>query len=288
MKRFAMLCLFLISLAFPAACRAEGLSLGVGYPYASLKYDFKALAAEGRFVTGSGVQAYTGRGYWNFHQSDKLKGFTGLEGGYIKFDTLDTKGTGSEAALFVGGEYFMSEKLSLMLDFAPTLISLKSDDTDVSCVEYVVNMGFYYHFGGSQSKAEVPNADLKINKTALKSDGIPVVSTGATFPAISLSQVVPVSTDTLVQVSTVQVLTPLFESTTTELHLDTQPVSGILTGPEISVSSPSVEISSSGLTMPLIEETKSQSINTQINTLSTLEQNISPGRQPEIPVKTPD
>ena len=147
MKRLAIFYLFLIPLILPAGCRAEGLSLGVGYPYLSLKYDFKALAAEGRFVSGSGVQAYTGRGYWNFHQSSTLKGFTGLEGGYVKFDTLNTKGTGSEAAAFIGGEYFVGKRLSMMLDFAPTLISLKSGKTDVSCVEYVVNMGLYFHFG---------------------------------------------------------------------------------------------------------------------------------------------
>lgn len=147
MKRLAVFCLLLIPLAFPAVCHAEGLSLGLGYPYLSLKYDFKALAVEGRLVIDSGVQAYTGRWYWNFHRSDKLKGFAGLEGGYIKFDTLDTKGTGSEGALFVGGEYFMTKKLSLMMDFAPTLISLKSGNTDVNGVEYVVNLGLYYHFG---------------------------------------------------------------------------------------------------------------------------------------------
>ena len=156
MKRFAVFCLLLIPPVLPAVCRAEGFSLGAGYPYLSLKYDFKALAAEGRFVTGSGVQAYTGRGYWNFHRSASLKGFTGLEGGYIKFDTLDTKGTGGEAALFVGGEYFIGEKLSLLMDFAPTLISLKSGNTDVSCVEYVANLGFYLHFGGPRPKTEIP------------------------------------------------------------------------------------------------------------------------------------
>lgn len=121
-------------------------SLGLGYPYLSLKYDFKVLAVEGRFVTGLGVQAYAGRGYWIFHRSDKLKGFSGLEGGYIKFNTLDTRGTGYEGALFIGGEYFMAKKFSVLMDFSPTLISLKSGNTNASSVEYVVNMGLYYHF----------------------------------------------------------------------------------------------------------------------------------------------
>lgn len=129
-----------------AASKSGLYSLGLGYPYLSLKYDFKALALEGRFVTGFGVRAYAGRGYWIFHHSDKLKGFSGLEGGYITFNTLDTRGTGYEGALFIGGEYFMAKKFSVLMDFAPTLISLKSGNTNASSVEYVVNMGLYYHF----------------------------------------------------------------------------------------------------------------------------------------------
>ena len=148
MKRWLLFCLFLTPLVLPAVCHAEGLSLGLGYPYISLKYDFKALAVEGRYVNGSGVQAYMGRGYWNYYTSNKLKGFTGLEGGYVKFNTLDTKGNGSEAAVFLGGEYFFEKNISLMMDFAPTLITLKSGKTTISNVEYVLNLGVYFHFGG--------------------------------------------------------------------------------------------------------------------------------------------
>ena len=147
MKILGAVCLLLASLISPAAYAAENLSLGVGYPYISIKYDLPVLSAEGRFVTGSGVQAYAGRGYWNFHRSDKLKGFTGLEGGYIKFNTLATKGSGYEGAVFVGGEYFMADRISLLMDFAPTLISLKSGDLGVSGLEYVINLGLYWHFG---------------------------------------------------------------------------------------------------------------------------------------------
>lgn len=145
--RIMVFCLFLLQLVIPADCHAEGLTFGLGYPYVSAKYDFKTLAVEGRYINGLGVQAYACRGYWNFHQSNKLKGFTGLEGGYIKFDTLDTKGTGSEAAVFLGGEYFISKNISLLMDFSPTLITLKSDDTDFSGIAYVVNIGIYYRFG---------------------------------------------------------------------------------------------------------------------------------------------
>lgn len=92
MKRLLVFYLFLILSGSPLVCYAKSLSLGVGYPYVSLKYDVKILAVEGRYVSGLGVQAYTGRGYWNFHHSAKLKGFIGLEGGYIKFNTVYLRG----------------------------------------------------------------------------------------------------------------------------------------------------------------------------------------------------
>jgi len=164
MKRISRLILFL--LVFPAVLKAENLSFGLGYPYISLKYDLPAVSAEGRFVSDPGIRVYSGRGYWNFHQSEKLNGFAGLEVGYIKFNTLDTRGTGYEGALFVGGEYVVTEKIYLLMDFAPTLIALRHDtyrDIKVSGVEYVVNLGFYYRFGKPGSKAE------PANKRAVKS-----------------------------------------------------------------------------------------------------------------------
>lgn len=151
MKRVAMFWLFLLSLISPVACRAGNLSLGVGYPYVSTKYNFKTLAVEGKYINGSGVQAYMGRVYCNLYRSGNIRGFTGLEGGYVKFNTLNTKGTGNEAALFVGGEYFATKNLSLMMDFAPTLISLRSGHTNLSRVEYVINFGLYVHFGKTTS-----------------------------------------------------------------------------------------------------------------------------------------
>ena len=96
MKKIAVFLVFLLPQVYPVIAAAQNLSLGAGYPYLSIKYDLPVLAVEGRVVTGSGVQAYAGRGYWNFYQADKLKGFAGLEGGYVKFNTLNIKGTGSD------------------------------------------------------------------------------------------------------------------------------------------------------------------------------------------------
>ncbi len=150
MKKVIFLIFILLLLSMPSIGLAGGLSIGLGYPYVSIKYDFPVMAIEGRFVTESGVKAYSGRGYWNYYSSDRLKGFTGLEGGYINFNTLDTKGTGYEGALFIGGEYFMNKWLSLLLDFAPTYISLRhADDSSVKVhgVDFVGNIALYLHFG---------------------------------------------------------------------------------------------------------------------------------------------
>jgi len=201
MNKAAAFFIFIVPLVLPAVCRAEGWSFGLGYPYLSAKYDYKVLSAEGRLVTGSGVKAYSGRGYWNFSSADKLKGFTGLELGLLKFDTLDQKGKGYEAAVFAGGEYFMSENVSLLMDFAPTLVSLKTAASSVSVMEFVVNLGLYYHFGGPEPKAEpagesraVPNAPApapapaevplvptpaQVNAPAVKNEEPPAVSTAS-------------------------------------------------------------------------------------------------------------
>ncbi len=146
----------------PAFLYAGDLSLGFGYPYASVKYDFsKKAAAEMRYASASGINIFSARGYWDFAGYDymaefdrhRIKIFTGLEVGYIKFNTLDIKGNGAEIAGFIGGKYLITDKISLLMDFAPTFIYLKDADygnVKVSGIEYVVNLGFYYCFGKSE------------------------------------------------------------------------------------------------------------------------------------------
>lgn len=156
MKRIIVLIVLLIIIS--SIAHAEGLSIGLGYPYISLKYDFPVISIEGRFVTDSGIKAYCGRGSWNYYAGNKLKGFTGLEYGYIDFNTLDTKGKGYEAALFVGGEYYVKKWISVLIDLAPTYISLNhTDDSSISVsgIEFVGNIGLYLHFGNN-SNGETP------------------------------------------------------------------------------------------------------------------------------------
>jgi hypothetical protein len=141
--------IFLFSLLINTFVNAESrLSLGLGYPYISLKNNLsKKAALEARYATGSGINVYAGRFYWNLKRYDKTSLFTGFEGGYIKFDTLDIKGTGYETSVFFGGEYFISKRTSFIIDFAPTLIGLKSDDYKISGIEWVLNLGLNFYFG---------------------------------------------------------------------------------------------------------------------------------------------
>jgi len=123
------------------------LSLGFGYPYFSVKYH----PLELKYATGEGIDVFAGRFYYDFYSEKKIKGFAGIEAGYIDFDTPDMKGTGYEGSLFIGGEYSITRKLSLMFDFSPTFINLKSnDDYKIDGIVMVANFAVYYYFSGKK------------------------------------------------------------------------------------------------------------------------------------------
>lgn len=129
----------------PRRVSDAALSFGLGYPYAALKYTpHLPFSAEARFATGDGVNIYSSRLYWNFETSRHFRLFAGGEGGYVKFDTIDTKGSGSIWSAFGGLEYFALKNISLSIDFAPTLINLGSDGVSVSGLEWVANMALYW------------------------------------------------------------------------------------------------------------------------------------------------
>jgi hypothetical protein len=110
-----------------------------------VKNDFGRFGAEAKFAAGSGVNLFAGRGYWNIHKINPVTLFAGAEGGYIKFNTLATKGTGWEASVFAGGKMPLSHWLSISMDFAPMFIKLNSQSTGVNGMEYVVNFAIYIH-----------------------------------------------------------------------------------------------------------------------------------------------
>jgi len=151
----------LLFLLVPFCVLAEEgkLSIGLGYPYVSVKYD----SLELKYATSEGIDVFAGRFYYDFYQKENTKIFMGFEAGSIKFNTLDIKGSGYEGSLFIGGEYFATRKVSLMLDFSPTFINLKSDDDyKADGVEMVVNFAVYYYFSGEKEKEKpIPGKIIK-------------------------------------------------------------------------------------------------------------------------------
>ena len=170
----------ILVLLFPSPCRADW-GLGIGYPYVSVKDDFGSTAAEGKFATGSGINLIAGRGYWNFCKISPVTLFTGAEGGYIKFNTLSTKGTGWEASAFVGGEMPLAHWLSLALDFSPMYINLKSQGTGISGMEYAVNFAIYiYPFRGSPARATAQDRPKETKPSSRPAEPAATASTTTT------------------------------------------------------------------------------------------------------------
>lgn len=145
----------IISLIFVGYCLSSvnaqnnKFAIGLGYPYLCMNYKLSSkITPEIRYATGEGIHVIAARGYFKFYNTEKLNAFTGLEAGYIIFDTLDIKGSGYEGSIFIGGEYFIFDKLSLSLDIAPTYIGLqdKGFDLSVGGIEWVTSLIVYYHF----------------------------------------------------------------------------------------------------------------------------------------------
>ena len=152
--------IFLVTILIPAFSYAENFgspfSLGLGYPYVSLKY--RSLEAKAAYEEG--VEVYGGRLYFDINSRKRPRNrwqrnrrrlffYTGAEYDKIFFDTEEIKGEGYVFLPFVGGEYFTSRKFSLSFDFGPGYIKLKdSQTTDVTADgwEWIINMGIWIYF----------------------------------------------------------------------------------------------------------------------------------------------
>lgn len=123
----------------------EKLGVGLGFPFACIRYKFiPEIAGEFRYAAGEGINVTGGRLYWNF-PIKTLSIFTGVEYGFVSFSTLDISGTGSEASLFIGGEYFLADKFSFHMDLGPSFIALKNENASVDGIEWVTNIALYYY-----------------------------------------------------------------------------------------------------------------------------------------------
>lgn len=118
------------------------LSLGLGYPFLAVKYDFSDYSGEGRFITRNGVQAFAARGYWNFHRASPWTAYTGLEAGYVRYGSAFSAG---ELSPFIGGALALDKNFSLSADFSPTLLFLPGGGTHFGVEEigWVINFGVF-------------------------------------------------------------------------------------------------------------------------------------------------
>jgi len=136
----------------PANIR-PGLSVGVGWPYAGLKYYFNQdIGTELRYATGGGINVFAARGYWSFAKISNFSVFVGLEAGYLTFDTalnadnsLRVSGSGYELAPLFGSEYFFSRQFSLSLDFSMPIVGLNSRNVSLGDLQWVLNGGLYFY-----------------------------------------------------------------------------------------------------------------------------------------------
>ncbi len=143
---------FLLSI-FSAGAHAgefvDKLSFGIGYPYLGIKCDLtEEISVEARGAFDKGVQIYGARGYYNFNPSSQLIPFAGLELDYVLFNSDDIEGSGFIAYPFLGGEYYLANNISLIMDFGPAFINLEEDEFELTVdgFEWVVNFGVYYYF----------------------------------------------------------------------------------------------------------------------------------------------
>lgn len=145
-RRLVVVLFLLLTSSSLAVSSYADVSLGLGYPYVGLRYDFiPQLSAEARYAAGEGINLVAGRGYWNFYQNGGFNFFTGLEAGVIGFDAMEMKGNGAEYGLFLGGEYRIIPALGVALDVAPTIITLHSQEYSNNGLEWVVNAAIYWH-----------------------------------------------------------------------------------------------------------------------------------------------
>lgn len=124
-------------------------ALGGLYPGASIKYvTGDKTAWELRAQSGSGIFALGPRYYHYFTQTSNPRLFFGAEADYLTFKGKVSKSTGYAGGAFIGGEVFLTKQVGLLLDFGPMYISLRDNSfsESASAIEYVMNMGIYWHF----------------------------------------------------------------------------------------------------------------------------------------------
>ncbi len=124
-------------------------ALGGLYPGVALKYITSGKSAwELRAQAGSGVLALGPRYYRYFTKAANPRLFFGIEADSLTYKAADSKGAGIAAGAFVGGEVFLTRHIGLLVDLGPMYLNLEDDKFPeaASGIEYVLNLGLYWHF----------------------------------------------------------------------------------------------------------------------------------------------
>ena len=143
-----MLAALLLPLSAHSGSLLDSLAIGVGYPYLSIKYGLTdKYHLEARYAFSEDIKIYGGRVYSLFGQIDDVSLLAGLEVDYTKFEDDEISGSGTIVYPFVGGEYFVLDKFSVIMDLGPAFISLREDEYDLTVdgFEWVVNLGIYWY-----------------------------------------------------------------------------------------------------------------------------------------------
>ena len=132
-----------------AAPSAEGdhLALGIGYPDLRLRYKlFDRLGIEAKAAFAEGLQVYSGRLSWDFLRLGPLNALAGGEGGWAKFDGIDTiSGTGAFGQAYAGLELHLTRRLSLQADAGPAWLWAWSESRERTDMAMVFNTALYFY-----------------------------------------------------------------------------------------------------------------------------------------------
>lgn len=125
-------------------------SVGLNYPGFSVRYrGGKGLIWEAKTQFDTGITVIGGRLSKYFKKEQpKLRFIKGIELDYVSFKSEETTGVGMASEAFIGGEYFVTKKLSVQLDLGPAFIFVKDNSYGLSAnsLEFVANFGIYLYF----------------------------------------------------------------------------------------------------------------------------------------------
>lgn len=134
---------------------AGSLNLAINYPGGALRY----FTAEGKAVElfGQGQdKIFTGGLRYYYYPAGLGRGdlfpYVAAEADFASFKGRYSKGTGIGGGLFGGVEYFLGRKISLQTDIGALYMSIQDKDTSLgeSGLEFIMNFGFNYYFGGGK------------------------------------------------------------------------------------------------------------------------------------------